>query len=404
LTVFDIYQSQAFDIRVPQQTPTFFEFRGLQFYPDQALIVRLSDGSRSFIRPKEEQLLTTLLSRPGDTVTYKELWDLLWPEIPDFGAARRTMTETRSTLDKLLRKILKTEISIIQTITNVGYRIQGPVARKPKAELPIAEPNEMPTADAAPRVSSATTTISQVVPSVFKAHQWHLLGSCALYSLAYVCVLFLEVAYSSDQFWPRALRLSPLIFLWVFVTSLVSLFIDWRLTLKRGANTLPFAILSFIGSALILYGALVFFLPQIPITQATFQTQTAQAAFLKNMALYFLPLVVVFVVIPFHFIASLNHEIAVHNVVDVSEVFLGKPKGPRNAIYLKPRTLGVLLVVAAIVSLPSTYWLLDHLKASPYMNRFMLLVICREILYFGLGAECLLWYSRTLNDIKDSLS
>lgn len=157
---------------------------------------------------------------------------------------------------------------------------------------------------------------------------------------------------------------------------------------------------------MIICGALLLFLPQIPITQATFQTQTAQAAFLKNIGLYFLPLVLAFLVIPFHFVASLKREIARNNVRGVRELLADtrRARSPLGAIYLKPRTLGTLLVVAAVVSLPSTYWLLDHLKASPYMNRFMLLVMCRQILYFSLGAECLIWYSKVLNQVKHDVT
>lgn len=186
---------------MPQKTPEFFEFEGLQFYPDQALIVRARDSSRSFIRPKEQQLLEMLLSRSGETITYKELWVALWPEIKDFAAARRTMTETRSTLDKLLREILKSDVSIIQTISKVGYRIQAPVVssletctRQNFVESPLT--TEL-------SVSQPETTTS-TISSLFSNHRWHALGSCALYSGAYVCILLLEVAYSSD-YWPGRL-------------------------------------------------------------------------------------------------------------------------------------------------------------------------------------------------------
>jgi DNA-binding winged helix-turn-helix (wHTH) protein len=409
LTLFDFYQSPVFDIQVPQPTPDYFEFQGLRFYPDQARIVRLRDDSKFFIRPKEQQLLTTLVSKPGETVTYKELWTTLWPEIENLAAARRTMTETRSTLDKLLREILKSDVSIIQTISTIGYRIQGPVVRDPKGALPIAVPNQTVFGVES---RSAPSPVSQGIQislsetfrrsSLFSAYPWHALGSCVIYSLAFVCVLFLEVSYNSDRFWHQALKLSPAVFSWIFITSIAALFLDWKLTLKRGANTLPLLILMFIGSALLLYGALSFFLPSVPITQATFQTQTAQAAYLKNITLYFLPLAIVFLIIPLHLIASLKHQLAIDNSGDVRALLLDRRRAsaPRNSIYLKPKTLGLLLLLAAVVSLPSTYWLLDHLKVGPYMNRFMLLVMCRQILYFGLGCECLLWYSKVLNEIK----
>jgi len=403
---------QLLIIKVAPLTPKFFELRGLRFYSGQGLIVRLRDSSRSSIRPKEEQLLTVLLSRPDETVTYKELRDEVWPEIQDLAAARRTMTETKSTLDRLLREILRSDIPIIQTVSTVGYRIQGPVEREPEATLTIALPNVTvsgvePVAMASPVSQEIQTSQSATLKmsSLLSAHPWHLLGSCAIYGLAYVCMLLLEVAYT-DQFWRPALKMTPLIFSWIFLTSVTALLTGWRMTLKRGAKALPLLIVTFIGSALVLYGTLSLFLPSVPITQATFQTQTAQAAYLKNVVLYFLPLVIVFLIIPLHLIASLRHQLAMGNSGEIRALLLDKQRAnaPRNSIYLKPRTLGLLLLLAAIVSLPSTYWLLDHLKIGPYMNRFMLLVMCREILYFGLGCECLFWYSRTLNDIKGSVN
>lgn len=398
---------------MPQLTPDFFDFQGLRFYPGNASIVRLRDDATSSIRPKEQRLLTALLTRPGETVTYKELWATVWPELENFDAVRRTMTETKSTLDRLLRDILKSDVSIIQTISSVGYRINGPVMQHPKVEsltrMPITASDtdsELEPSSVNTEIRTSTGMASATTSSpLLSAHPWHLLGGCTVYSLAYVCILLLEVAYGSEQFWRQALLLSPLVFSWIFLTSAGALIADSKLTLNQGANALPLLILSFIASGLILYGMLSFFLPQIPITQATFQTQTAQAAYLKNMAIYFLPLVIVFLGIPFHLVASLEREIAINNSAKVRNLLSHKrASAPRNAIYLRPRTLGILLLVASIVSLASTFWLLDHLKTGPYMNRFTLLVMCRLILYFGLGAECLLWYSRTLNEVKDQLS
>jgi len=397
---------------MPPSTPDSIEFLGLRFYSDQASIVRVRDGATSYIRPKQRALLIALLSRPGDTVTYKELWTTIWPEIEDFDAVRRTMTETKSNLDKLLRSILKTDAPVIQTISNQGYRIKASVVKHwsegPAVEQPPVGSSDI---DSLPKVSvrpeaqtpEQVTTLATI--SLFHAHPWHVVASCTIYSSAYVCILMLETAYSSEQF-RHALSLSPLAFSWIFLTSIAALIADWKLTLKRNVNGLPFLILSFIVSAFALCLMLTFFLPGIPVTQASFQTQTAQGAYLKNVGLYFLPLVTVYLLIPFHLFASLTKEMATGKPSRVRDLLFHRRRAtaPIGAIYIRPRTLGFLLLVVGIACLPGNYWLLDHLKPSPYMNRFTLLVILRLILYFGLGAECLLWYSRTLNEIKASLN
>lgn len=396
---------------MPQPTPDFFEFQGLRFDPAQASILRMVDGAKSYIRPKQRDLLVVLLSHPGETVSYKELWQTIWREIEDFAAVRRTMTETKSNLDKLLRSILKSETSIIQTISGQGYSIRTVVIEHWKERPPVEATAILADAELAPTTlpvqpATLSSPLNNVLtsPSLFEAHPWHAIGSCTIYSAGYVLVLLLEIAYSSDQLWRPALQLSPLVFSWVFITSITALAVDWKLTLKGKMNGLLLLILSFISSALALYGMLSFFLPQHPVTEARFQSQTAQGAYLKNIAFYFLPLVIVFLLIPFHLVASLTNQLANNEYLKVRDLLLNKPLArARGAIYIRPRTLGMLLFVSGIASLPLTFWLLDHLKPGPYMNRFTLLVMFRLILYVGLGAECLLWYSRTLDEIKEGL-
>ena len=373
---------------MPQSAPNFFEFDGVRLYPGTASLVRIRDKATFTIRPKALKLLLTLLDRPGETVTYREIWVAVWPEMKDFNSVRPRMRETKSTLDKLLRDILKSADPIIQTITSQGYCLKADVTKPSNSDAAKSDQHEPPTTS-----------------SLFAVYPWHVLGSCAIYSSAYVCVLLLEVSYKSDHSHYEALLLSPLVFLWIFGTSIVALITDWKLTLKERSIGLPLLILSFIGASLILYGALSFFLPKTPVTEATFQTQTAQGAYLKNIAFYFLPLAMLFLLIPFHFVAALKSQIAANKSASVLDCLLNKRRSsaPGNAIYIKPGTLGSLLFIAGIICLPLTYQLLESLKPGPYLNLFTQLVMLRLILYFGLGGECLFWYSRTLNEIKHNL-
>jgi hypothetical protein len=52
------------------------------------------------------------------------------------------------------------------------------------------------------------------------------------------------------------------------------------------------------------------------------------------------------------------------------------------------------------VAVALTQDLFDHLKPNPFKNLFMQLALGRTLLFFAIGLFCLLWYSRTLNDIK----
>ncbi len=397
---------------MPQPSPDFFEFLGLRFFPDRGSIERRRDGAIFSIRPKQQALLSVLLSRPGETVTYKELCNIIWPEMPDFGACRRTMTETKSGLDRVMRSILKTQTSVILTISNQGYSIKTAVSARWEDGRFVELTSSSPPDVAVPAASEPAAPVPKTSlpffltsPSLFKAHPWHVLGSCAIYSSAFVAVLFLEMAYAAEQPWKLTKLLGPVVFVWVLLTSIGALSIDWKLTTRGSAAGLPLLVLSFIAAALVLYAGLALFLPTMPVTEATFPTQTAQGAYVKNIVLYFLPLAIVFLLIPFHFVVALRKEI-VENPAKARNLLLNKRRSsaPSNTVYIQPRTLGLLLLFAGVVALPGNFWLLEHLRAGPNMNRFTLLVMLRLLLYLGLGAESLLWYSRTLNEFKASLN
>jgi hypothetical protein len=113
-----------------------------------------------------------------------------------------------------------------------------------------------------------------------------------------------------------------------------------------------------------------------------------------------LPLAVVFLVLPFHQIASVVHQIRKREPNRANVQLELTPTPLNDLLIIKPRTLGVLLFAAGVTSLVLTFHLLDNLKAGPYMNRFTLLAMLRLVLYFGLGIECLLWFAYSLKEIR----
>jgi hypothetical protein len=151
----------------------------------------------------------------------------------------------------------------------------------------------------------------------------------------------------------------------------------------------------------VVYVGLLPFLPTTPVTQTSIQASTAQAAYLKNIAFYFLPLATAFLLLPFHTIAVLSRESRLGNCQKILDTFSLPNRLVSNfGLFISTRTLGLILLAAGITSLILTYRLLDNLKSGPYLNRFSILVIVRVLLYFGFGAECLAWYSLKLSDIR----
>ena len=77
----------------------FYEFEGLRLYVNDSEIVRLADGARFSIRPKERDFLKVLLEHAQQTVPYDVLHRKVWPEVVDSQSVVRTMRETKRTLD-----------------------------------------------------------------------------------------------------------------------------------------------------------------------------------------------------------------------------------------------------------------------------------------------------------------
>lgn len=409
-----------------QKSPPFYEFAGLRLYPAQSCLIRARDGRQAFIRPKEKDFFIALLKKPRETVTYEELRQEVWPEFKEVRAALPTIRETKRSLGQLLKDLSHTPDGSIQTVINQGYRLNANVTVGQDEDESGQDSHSLPRPDGlavselqphqpeeSPDEASPVEEISLPQPlivrpkatdkpaALFGGHLRHVVSACALYSTLYVVALLLEIAYQFDHFGAKALLLAPLVFLWIFVTSLVSLAVVARLTLRGHATGLVIALFMLLGSGLSLYVALGWFLPDFSITESQYQAHTAQGAYLKNVC-YFLPLAVIFLLLVFHFVISLQREMKEGRHRRVRDLLLDKRRSvaPENTIYLKVWHLGALLTGAAVLSLLLTFFLLDNLKPNPYLNLFTQLVFLRMLLYFALGMECLLWYSHTLNALK----
>lgn len=392
-----------------------YEFAGFRFSPSERLLVRLRDGHPFGLTPKENDLLLSLVRSSGKIVSYDELKKEVWPESPH--VLTHTIRETKHTLSKILGETA----GRLETVAGKGYRLNVAVVTRQNDcadDHDAGRTDVVSAATAADRIEGAEQMVSgsQVVPATpsrtggqlarsFAGHLWHVLVSCTIYALLYTIALFVELAYQFDRFAILALKLALPIFVWIYATSMFGLLVDWKKARRGEATGLIFTILSFTGSGLLLYAALGFFLPNIPITEANFQTYTAHGAYLKSVA-YFSFLAIVFLIIPFHFVLSLQREMQAGRHKFVFDLLTGERRGsaPRGAIYLKVWWLGLFLFVATVSSPVVVAHLFENLKPGPHVNLFMQLVEWRVLTYLALGLECLLWYYRRLNEIKRECS
>jgi hypothetical protein len=110
----------------------------------------------------------------------------------------------------------------------------------------------------------------------------------------------------------------------------------------------------------------------------------------------------IFLIIPFHLVISLQREVLGGRDGSVLDLLNGRQQVimPKGTVYLKVWWLGVLLIIATVLSPILIAHLFENLKPHLNMNLFMQLVLWRTLLYLLLAMECLLWYSLSLNRLK----
>jgi hypothetical protein len=250
-------------------------------------------------------------------------------------------------------------------------------------------------------LTPVSSAISDQIALPFAGHRWYVVTAAALYGGLYSLALLLEVAYQFDQYGDFAVKAAPLVFFWIFVTSVCALAIDWKLTLRRSEKGLSFSATIFLIAAAVLFAAVRSFLPSFSVTQATFQTHTAQAAYLKSV-IYSFSIALFFLVIPFHFVIAMQQELKAGRYQSALGILINDKLSvpPRGTIYIRAGILGSLLFLITVYSLIVRAYVLDQLIPTPHTNLFELLVYISVILLLSLAAYCLGWYYRALTELK----
>jgi len=244
-------------------------------------------------------------------------------------------------------------------------------------------------------------TESRGEASLDSNHGLHVLASCALYAALYSSAVFLEIAYEFDRYRRSAFIVAPIVFGWILFTSIAGLVIDRRRIHRTKRDGLIITIVIFFIAGAVVFVGLTRFLPNQAITQMAFPAYPAQAAYLKDVA-YFLVLALLFLIITFHFVTTMEHEMKEGRYRSVLDTLTARRFAvlPGGTIYLRFGHVALVLLMFALTSIAMTAHLLDNLQPGPYRNLFTQLVYLRGILYFGLGIECLAWYYNALSDLK----
>lgn len=237
--------------------------------------------------------------------------------------------------------------------------------------------------------------------SNWKRYGLHAVATSVLYALMFTIALFVEVAYDYERLGQIAVHLSPWVFVFIATASALGLWADWE-SIQRGKQiglliSVPLFVVSGFGLAI----GLGPWLPDEAVTRASIFTYTAHAAYIKTVC-YFVPLSVLFVVLPFHLVAALEAEVRSGRSAEVARLLFSRRPGvaPLGAIYLKVWWLTVTLGAAAVSSAYGIAHLVDNLEAHSNSNLFLLLYLARIVLFFVIAVTSLLWFQLSLDRLR----
>jgi hypothetical protein len=229
----------------------------------------------------------------------------------------------------------------------------------------------------------------------------HIASAGMLVAAMFATTVIMEFAYAYDRYRSVVWMATPLVLLWALTSTFAAAVVNWHFVRRYNPNGLPVALLVVISGAILNYLALRPLFPNVPITQASFQTWTAQAAYLKGIV-YCTVFSSFFFLAPFNFVIAVRRELqrGMHNMVFEVLTRSKTAVAPRGAPFLPVSLFGAMLIGGAIYSLISTAHLLEALTLTRYTNLFILTIQIRWVLFLLLGVECCWWYYSALAQLK----
>jgi len=235
----------------------------------------------------------------------------------------------------------------------------------------------------------------------FAGYGLHIFSAGTLVAAMFAITVVMELAYAYDRYRSTIWTVAPLVLLWTLAWTLAAAGVTWYCVRQHNPNGLPLALLVIISGVILNFLAVRPFLPNVPVTQASFQTWTAQAAYLKGIV-YCTVFSSLFLLVPFNFVIAIRRELHGGMPNMVFEVLTRSKTAvaPRGAPFLPVSLFWAMLIGGAIYSLISTAHLLEALTLTRYTNMFILTIQIRWVLFLLLGVECCWWYYSALAQLK----
>lgn len=350
------------------------------------------------IGKKPLQVLAVLVQNANQLTLHDEIINRVWQD-KFFDVTSIDTAQCVSKLRKLLSKY-ESGKSFIETVKGSGYMFVGEVTSE-KLELPESSSSEesisayqtekiSADADDSPVSSSDRKAAPGNKPfladeietkvSVPNRHLAFISAVGFFYGLLFWAALLLESAYKFQDYQSKVFALAVPLILWNGATMFAGLALTEGFLRRNRRNALFFGIISLIFGAFVSCLIIGLVLPNEPVTAARFQTQPALGAYIKNVWMYFLPLGIGLILLPFYAVCGRQYE--------------------KKVFTVSPSILLGFWLLALIFSIFSTFYLLDNLLPLENHGLFVIAVILRFVIYFGLGLTVLIWYFSRSKDIS----
>lgn len=193
-----------------------YEFAGFQLNPSHRSL--LCEGKAVSLRPIAFELLLLLVESPGKSLTKNEIIRRMWGL--DSGDDRNFHV-TLHTVRRALGESGRTATFIVKDAN--GYPFVPDVHVVSKNTGLDGGVSTSPTANDVKERGFQSGDAPGERPPNFGKHRVHVFVASSLYGALFAVALILEVSYEFDRFGTTALKIAPLVFVWVMTTAIVGL-------------------------------------------------------------------------------------------------------------------------------------------------------------------------------------
>jgi len=355
--------------------------------------------------------------RKNQGLTQKEVADRLSTYYSDDSAYRRIENGKRlagraAAIAILVQGLLVTDLEQINScLALAGYNslsadeaasrdLQKTEANYPSGSTP-ENPGLWNQTLARPRFKSFGIVLAfgSIVLSVWIASRigewWFPLVSSMMYAALYVASLFLESAYEFDP--ARVLPAAIFAFCFMLSTSVAALAVDARCVALGKHYAMWLALTVFVLAGVLQWLLVRPALPAYTIVKTSYPSHTAQSAHLKNTE-YFLFIVLLFWLPPFHCISVLRREAHLGNSGLVRELLGHWFLVGKGILCLNVEGLWVIFFVIIVAAMLMRGRLLDSLEPHPMKNFYTTLFYARALIYFTMCIVCISWYADSIRN------